>query len=116
MGLEIGPNRTIAPTAEDRLLCLILDGKCLEYEKDRPDRDHARVRWSVYGAPETNELYVMLRFGETRIVEIVASPVADPPMAQRTGFTHRKDLEAALELADKMLLKYSAVLASQRAA
>ena len=75
---------------------------CIPYEENMPDREYPYITCSIYGVPRTNELFVRLTNGSVTFVDVVASPVAYPTMADRVFGIDVVDSSAALGLADKL--------------
>lgn len=81
-----------------RLARLIREGRAIPYLVDNPDREHPRVRWCIYGVPETNQLFVSATNGAFTVVRSVASPVVLPPMHDRIFGIDVDDLRVAGDL------------------
>jgi len=81
-----------------RLERLLKSGCVIPYIMDNADREHPGVRWCVYGAPETNELFVSATNGPVVFVRAVASAVIVPPMCDRVFGIDVRDLQLAGDL------------------
>lgn len=93
-----------------RLQELLLKKKYIPYHENIPDEEFPHVTCSVYGAPETNELFVKLTNGTVTFVETIESSLLSPPMADRIFGMDVLDSAAAFNLADQMWKKHKAAL------
>jgi hypothetical protein len=82
----------------------------IPYMENVADREFPFVTLSVYGATETNELFLSLTNGRIRFVEVIESPVFFPVMADRIFGIDVLDSHAALSHADQMWEKHKAEL------
>jgi len=78
-----------------RLRQLIKAGRVIPYLVDNADREHPSVRWCVYGAPDSGELFVSATSGSTVVVRAVKSELVYPPMADRIFGIDVRDLRTA---------------------
>lgn len=93
-----------------RLAQLLQTKSCIVYDEDLPDREQPTVRYSVYGAPKTNELFVRVSNGSLAFVAVAQSAVLFPLMADRIFGLDAADERVALELADALWQKHRAKL------
>jgi hypothetical protein len=106
---------TIPPSpnaAAEKLAELLLAKQTIPYHENIPDKEFPIVTYSVYGAPETNELFVKLTNGTVTFVEAIESPLLSPPMADRIFGLDVLDHAVASDLADQMWEKHKAALIS----
>jgi len=96
----------LPPRAEKRLAALIAAGKYIPFEKDLPDKEFAYIKCSIYGATDTNELFVKLANGQISFVEAIPSALIHPPMADRRFGMDVIDSQVAFALAEQMWVKY----------
>ena len=86
-----------------RLEQLIRNGKgLLPFFENVPDKEFPKVNCSVYGATETNELFVKLANGTVTFVEAIPSGLVCPAMADRIFGMDAADEHEAFALAEKM--------------
>lgn len=91
------------PAANDRLAALFESKKNLiVFHSELPDNEYPQVRCSIYGATETNELFVKLASDKAAFVEAIDSPLLAPSMADRIFGMDAADAQAAFELAERM--------------
>lgn len=81
-----------------RLERFIQKGTVIEYMTDNADRQFASVRWSVYGAWETNEVFVRVTNGSRVFVRAAPSELAFPVMRDRIWGIDVRDLRLAGDL------------------
>jgi hypothetical protein len=92
--------------AEKRLAKLLRAKGTIPYHENLPDKEHAYVKCSIYGAPKTNELFVKLTNGEVTFVEVIESGLLHPAMADRIFGMDISDSNDAFALAERMWKKY----------
>ena len=88
--------------ARQRLEMLIKAGRGIPYMMDNADREFPAVRWCVYGAPDTGELFVSVTNGTVMFVRAVVSDLLFPPMADRVFGIDVRDLRLAGDLTAAM--------------
>jgi hypothetical protein len=88
--------------AAGRLAELLRTKGMIPYYEDVPDKEVSYVKYSIYGAPKTNELFVKLTNGKVTFVESVKSRLDFPAMADRIFGMDILDHEDALALTDRM--------------
>jgi hypothetical protein len=106
-------NQSESPAA-DRLAELLRAEKAFPYHVDLPDKEFSYVKLSIYGAPETNELFVKLTNGRVTFVEAVKSGLLYPAMADRIFGMDVLDSQVAFNLADAMWKKHKSTLVLRR--
>jgi len=94
----------------ERLVQLLLARRTIPYHENIPDPEYRSVTCSIYGAPETNELFVKLTNGTVTFVEAIESPLLAPPMADRIFGIDVLDNAVASNLADQMWEKHKDAL------
>jgi hypothetical protein len=102
------------PTAAARLSELLRSENAIPYHVDFPDKEFSHIKLSIYGAPETNELFVKLTNGTATFVETVKSGLLYPAMADRIFGMDVLDSQLAFNLADAMWEKHKSVLVLSR--
>jgi hypothetical protein len=102
------PARTTEPPDDPaaRLTVLLKTNKHIPFHVDLPDKEYPYVTLSIYGAVETNELFVKLTNGTSTFVEVVDSPLLAPGMADRIFGMDVSDSDAAFALANEMWEKH----------
>jgi hypothetical protein len=98
-------------TAEERLAELLRSEKTFPYHENIPDKEFSFVKLSIYGAPDTNELFVKLTNGRDTFVEVIQSGLLWPAMADRIFGMDVEDSRDAFNLADRMWEEHKNVLA-----
>ncbi len=89
-------------TAAARLTALLATTKYIPFEIDIPDKEYAYIKLSIYGAIETNELFVKLTNGNVVFVEVVESPLDYPRMGDRIFGMDASDAQVAFALATRL--------------
>ena len=89
-------------SAASRLEGYLRANACIVYHEDLPDREYAYVKCSIYGVPNTNELFVRMSNGKVSFVAVAPSPVEFPLMADRIFGLDAADHAVAFGLADKL--------------
>lgn len=97
-------------TPQHRLECLIKSGRVIPYLVNNADKEHSQVRWCIYGAPDTNELYVSVTNGTHQFVRAVHSAVFHPPMRDRIFGIDVCDLDLAGGLSSAMWRDFGPLL------
>jgi hypothetical protein len=87
---------------------------CIPYYEDQPDTEFPRVKYSVYGVPKTNELFVQVSNGTLTFVDVVKSALIWPAMGDRVFGIDVDDDRLAKRLADQMWEKHRSTLVAQR--
>ncbi|MBE2213504.1 MAG: hypothetical protein IAE82_06500 [Opitutaceae bacterium] len=85
-----------------RLEALLKAGRVIPYMENIPDREFTYVTCSVFGAPDTDELFVRLSNGRVTFVEAIESGLVYPAMADRIFGMDVQDQHDAFNLADRM--------------
>ena|SRR5258708_1191518 len=85
-----------------RLAALLTTNKFIPFHVDVPDKEFSYIRLSIYGATETNELFVKLTNGKTTFVDVVDSPLISPAMGDRIFGMDSSDTDVAFALVNQM--------------
>ncbi len=102
------PTRT-SESADDpvaRLAALLRTDKYIPFHVDLPDKEFPYVTLSIYGAVQTNELFVRLTNGISTFVEVIDSPLFAPAMADRIFGMDALDADVAFARANEMWEKH----------
>lgn len=91
-----------SPSPVDRLAELLRLRQTIPYHENIADKEYPNVTCSVYGAPETNELFVKLTNGTVTFVDVEKSDLLHPPMADRIFGMDVADHHTAFSLATRM--------------
>ena len=89
-----------------RLEQLLADRRFIAYEENLPDKEYPFVLLSIYGAPETNELFLKLTNGKVTFVEAFESGLIFPPMADRIFGLDAQDADDAYRRAEQLWEKH----------
>lgn len=107
-------NRDQTLTPAQRLKSFIRWDQVIPFELDAPSRAHPYIKFSIFGAVTTNELYVRLSNGRRVFVAAVASPLVAPAMADRRFGIDVLDQVAAIQLAETLWKAHSSALIISR--
>ena len=111
--MSMRPSNTDSQSPTDaaaRLAEIIATKKFIPFHVDLPDKEYVHIKGSIYGAIETNELFVKLTNGKTTFVESVESPLLAPAMADRIFGMDVSDSNVAFALANEMWEKHKDAL------
>ena len=100
----------LPPVAAERLTKMIEGKKVIPFHLEMPDKEYPDIKCSIYGAIQTNELFVRLVGNGREFVEAVDSPLLFPCMVGRIFGMDVQDHSCAFALADKMWGKYQVEL------
>jgi len=92
--------------AATRLAEIIARKKFIPYLNDLPDKEFPHIKASIFGAFETNELFVKLTNGKATFVEAIDSPLLAPAMADRIFDMDVLDSNVAFARANEMWEKH----------
>ena len=101
-------NKTPAP--KERLEQLIASDKTMVFMQDNADKEYPKIKYDLFGAPETNELFVRVKAGDAVFVAVTKSPLLVPRMADRIWGPDVADWQAADELSSKLWEKHRGAL------
>jgi len=88
--------------AATRLAALLETTKFIPFEIDIADKEYAYIKLSIYGAIETNELFVKLTNGKAVFVDVVESPLDYPRMGDRIFGMDASDAQVSFALATRL--------------
>lgn len=109
------PQKPSNPDRQNRLNCerleqLLASKKLIPFHVDLPDKEYDFIKLSIYGAFETNELFVRVTNGKFTFVRVIDSPVLHPEMRDRIWGMDAEDSSVAFAEAESVWNEHAEVL------